>query len=169
MGSEGSKAFDYPGIFIEIPLVNRIRPRVKAWPEAGYPGVTSITERLLEHWRDPERILHIDSRVLAEAEAQEETPSLEAAALSDEQTANEEGETAEDSQPKAKRPTKTERAELLRRVVDTVGKVGRPGERIQKVISPITVSTGFTNRMSDPANGEPSSQRLSSLTSFARV
>jgi len=49
VASEGSKAFDAPGILIEIPLVNRIRPRVKAWPEAGYPGVTSITKRLLEH------------------------------------------------------------------------------------------------------------------------
>jgi type III restriction enzyme len=29
-------------------------PRVKAWREAGRPGVTSITKRLLEHWQDPE-------------------------------------------------------------------------------------------------------------------
>ena len=36
------------GIFVEIPLINWIRPRVKAWREAGYPGVTSITRRLLE-------------------------------------------------------------------------------------------------------------------------
>lgn len=34
--------------------MNQIRPRVKAWREAGYPGVTSITKRLLEHWQDPE-------------------------------------------------------------------------------------------------------------------
>jgi len=54
VASESSKAFDDPGIFIEIPLVNQIRPRVKRWREAGYPGVTSITKRLLEHWRDPE-------------------------------------------------------------------------------------------------------------------
>ena len=55
VASGDSKAFDDPGIFVEIPLVNQIRPRVKAWCEAGYPGVTSITKRLLEHWRDPER------------------------------------------------------------------------------------------------------------------
>lgn len=55
VASPDSKAFDDPGIFVEIPLVNQIRPRVKAWREAGYPGVTSITKRLLEHWRDPER------------------------------------------------------------------------------------------------------------------
>lgn len=54
VASGESKAFDDPGIFIEIPLVNQIRPRVKAWREAGYPGVTAITKRLLDHWRDPE-------------------------------------------------------------------------------------------------------------------
>ena len=54
VASGDSKAFDDPGIFIEIPLVNQIRPRVKAWREAGYPGVSSITKRLLEHWQDPE-------------------------------------------------------------------------------------------------------------------
>ena len=52
--SESSKAFDDPGTFVEIPLVNKIRPRIKDWREAGYPGVTSITKRLLEHWQDPE-------------------------------------------------------------------------------------------------------------------
>ncbi len=55
VATPGSRSFDDPGIFVEIPLVNQIRPRVKAWREAGYPGVTSITKRLLEHWRDPER------------------------------------------------------------------------------------------------------------------
>ena len=54
IASGDSKTFDDPGIFVEIPLVNRIRPRVKMWSEAGYPGVTSITKRLLEHWTDPE-------------------------------------------------------------------------------------------------------------------
>ncbi len=54
VATPGSKSFDDPGIFVEIPLVNQIRPRVKAWREAGYPGVTSITKRLLDHWRDPE-------------------------------------------------------------------------------------------------------------------
>jgi hypothetical protein len=54
VATPGSKSFDDPGIFVEIPLVNRIRPRVKAWREAGCPGVTSITKRLLAHWRDPE-------------------------------------------------------------------------------------------------------------------
>jgi type III restriction enzyme len=54
VASERSRAFDDPGRFVEIPLVNQIRPRVKAWREAGYPGVTSVTRRLLEYWTDPE-------------------------------------------------------------------------------------------------------------------
>ena len=54
IASESSKSFDDPGVFVEIPLVNQIRPRVKAWREAGYPGVSGITKRLLEHWTNPE-------------------------------------------------------------------------------------------------------------------
>lgn len=54
MATPNSKAFDDPGIFVEIDIVNQIRPRVKAWRAAGYPGVTGISKRLLEHWQDPE-------------------------------------------------------------------------------------------------------------------
>ena len=54
VASEGSRSFDDPGHFVEIPLVNQIRSRVQAWREAGYPGVTGITKRLLEHWNAPE-------------------------------------------------------------------------------------------------------------------
>ena len=54
VASESSQAFDDPGIFIPIELPNRIRPRVKEWREEGYPGASSITRRLLEHWQDPE-------------------------------------------------------------------------------------------------------------------
>jgi type III restriction enzyme len=50
-----SVSFDDPGVFIELPLVNQIRSRVKAWRENGYPGVTGITKRLLEHWHDREQ------------------------------------------------------------------------------------------------------------------
>lgn len=59
VASESSQSFDDPGHFVEIPLVNQIRPRVREWREKGYPGVTGITKRLLEHWTDPEEF---DSR-----------------------------------------------------------------------------------------------------------
>ena len=54
VASKDSRSFDDPGVFMEIPLVNRIRPRVKAWREAGHPGVSGVTRRLLRHWMDPE-------------------------------------------------------------------------------------------------------------------
>lgn len=54
MATPNSKAFDDPGIFVEIDIVNQIRPRIKAWRESGYQGVTGITKRLLDHWQDPE-------------------------------------------------------------------------------------------------------------------
>lgn len=54
VASETSKAFDDPGIFNEIGLVNAIRPRIKKWRETGYPGVSGITKRLLEHWKNNE-------------------------------------------------------------------------------------------------------------------
>jgi type III restriction enzyme len=53
--SESSKTFDDPGVFVELPLVNKIRPRVKAWRGANYQGTSGISKRLLEHWRDPEQ------------------------------------------------------------------------------------------------------------------
>ena len=54
VATPGSKSFDDPGIFVPIELVKKIRPRVKAWREKDYPGVTGITRRLLHHWQDPE-------------------------------------------------------------------------------------------------------------------
>src|SRR3990167_5112604 len=45
--------FDDPGEFVEIELVNKIRPRVKQWRENGYPNVTGTTRKLLEFWNDP--------------------------------------------------------------------------------------------------------------------
>jgi type III restriction enzyme len=35
-----------------LELVNRIRERVDAWRVASYPGITSVTRSLLEHWND---------------------------------------------------------------------------------------------------------------------
>jgi type III restriction enzyme len=53
--SDASKSFDDPGEFVELPLVNKIRPRVEAWRDADYPSASGITKRLLAHWRDPEQ------------------------------------------------------------------------------------------------------------------
>lgn len=37
---------------VDLELVNRIRERVDEWRKADYPGITSVTRRLLEHWQD---------------------------------------------------------------------------------------------------------------------
>jgi type III restriction enzyme len=79
----------------------------------------------------PERILHIDSKVLEMAEAKDETMSLVGA--------NEE----DDEEKPIKKLTKAELAEQLREIVDTVGKKGEPGEQIQKVISVGMLSEGW--------------------------
>jgi len=53
VATPGSKSFDDPGLPFPIPLVNKIRERVKKWREENYPGTTGITKRLLEHWYNP--------------------------------------------------------------------------------------------------------------------
>lgn len=52
IAGQGKNQYNDIGQFIELPLVNTIRPRIKAWREAGYPGVTGVTKKLLEHWND---------------------------------------------------------------------------------------------------------------------
>lgn len=54
IASPGSQSFDDPGVFRELPLVNQIRERVSSWRASGYPGVTGTTQRLLQHWYDPD-------------------------------------------------------------------------------------------------------------------
>jgi type III restriction enzyme len=50
-GATGADAGSEVGTAIEMTLVNRIRERVKAWREAGWPGVTRTTEELLRWWQ----------------------------------------------------------------------------------------------------------------------
>ena len=52
VASADSRSFDDPGVFVEIPLVNTIRARVKAWCQAGHPGTSAVTRRLLRHWHE---------------------------------------------------------------------------------------------------------------------
>ena len=54
IATPNSKSYNDPGIFIKIDSVNKIRERVNKWRDNNYPGISSITKRLLEHWQDPE-------------------------------------------------------------------------------------------------------------------
>jgi len=87
---------------------------------------------LIDELANPERTLHIDSKVLDAAEAKADEGETEAPEPE-----------ADDDEPKAKKLTKDEQAELLRRTVDTVGHVGKPGEQIQNVISVGMLSEGW--------------------------
>ena len=58
IATQDSKAFDDPGEFRELELVNRIRNRVDDWREKNYPNVTGITRQLLEFWRDKDKRQH---------------------------------------------------------------------------------------------------------------
>jgi type III restriction enzyme len=79
----------------------------------------------------PDKILHIDSKVIREAE--EKSGASEVETTSDEDDTNE----------PTVRLSRVERAELLRQTVDTIGKVGKPGEQIHKVISVGMLSEGW--------------------------
>jgi type III restriction enzyme len=50
IANQGSNQFNEKGNFIPLPLVNDIRNRVKAWRINNYPGITSVTRKLIEHW-----------------------------------------------------------------------------------------------------------------------
>ncbi|MGI6154006.1 MAG: BPTD_3080 family restriction endonuclease [Christensenellaceae bacterium] len=54
VAGQGSNAYNDIGQFIELPLVNMIRTRVATWRDAGYPGITGVTKKLLDHWNDKE-------------------------------------------------------------------------------------------------------------------
>ena len=80
----------------------------------------------------PDRILHIDSKVLELAESQEE-----------ESTSGEASVEEEASEEPVTKLSKKELAERLRKIVDTVGRRGELGEQIQSVISVGMLSEGW--------------------------
>ncbi len=91
----------------------------------------------IEELADPDKILHIDSKVLEKAEARDEVPEDQ------EPTEPEEGNGSGEEESPQKKLSKKDQAERLRQMVDTVGQVGKPGGSIQKVISVGMLSEGW--------------------------
>ncbi len=87
----------------------------------------------IDELRCPQRTLHIDSKVLDKAEAQIEATEITAPV----------GENDENDDAPVRKLTKDQQAELLRQMVDTVGKPGAPGAEIQNVISVGMLSEGW--------------------------
>lgn len=82
---------------------------------------------LIDELCNPEKTLHIDSKVLKDAESSDEGTTIDFT-------------TDESDEIKL---TKKQQAELLRQKVDTVGKKGQPGEQVQNVISVGMLSEGW--------------------------
>ena len=82
----------------------------------------------------PDKTLHIDSKVLNEAESQDESIL---------KNGNGDEPDSENEEKPVRKLTKLELAEMLRKIVDTVGQVGKPGEQIQNVISVGMLSEGW--------------------------
>ena len=93
----------------------------------------------------PEGLLHIDSRVLDQAEEEDEPVQLKLVPEAEDADgdAMEDGE--QENRP-ARKLSKKDQAELLRLQVDTVGREGQPGEKIQNVISVGMLSEGWDAR-----------------------
>ena len=89
----------------------------------------------IDELQAPEKTLHIDSKVLNKAEASEEAAALDGSPASGDEEEAEEGS--------VRKLSKREQAEWLRQMVDTVGQMGKPGEKIQAVISVGMLSEGW--------------------------
>jgi type III restriction enzyme len=85
-----------------------------------------------------DRTLHIDSKVLEKAEAREDDEPLDQTDAAD--------DAGDDEERPARKLTRQEQAERLRVQVDTVGQPGKPGERIQNVISVGMLTEGWDAR-----------------------
>ena len=127
--------FRTPPVIISVVNRTETAARIKYAFDRGKIHIVELT--------DPEKTLHIDSKVLDQAEAQEEPTALA-----------EPEEESEDDDVSVKKLTKQQQAELLRLTVDTVGQPGKPGEQIQNVISVGMLSEGW-DATSDPHQGKP--------------
>ncbi len=81
---------------------------------------------------EPEGMLHIDSKVLKQAEEREPESSK--------------AETAADKEDSGRKITQKQQAEILREKVNSVGQLGKPGGQIQNVISVGMLSEGWDAR-----------------------
>ena len=52
IASSTHKSYDEFGLIKEIPLVNDIRSRIELWRKENYSGLTGVSRRLLEFWKE---------------------------------------------------------------------------------------------------------------------
>lgn len=71
IATDASKTEDARGTFIDLPLANAIRGRVRDWRNQNYPNVTSVTRELLDHWNRRDREVRADPLFFCQREAME--------------------------------------------------------------------------------------------------
>jgi type III restriction enzyme len=121
-----------PPVMITVANRTETAARVKYHFDSGRVAIPELS--------NPDRTLHIDSKVLEMAEAQAE----EAAAQSSDTTPDASGDDdeAEFSEP-TRKLSKKEQAQRLRDMVDSIGKPGGLGQNTQHVISVAMLSEGW--------------------------
>ena len=119
------KGFETPPVMITVANRTETAARVK--------HAFDRKEVLIDELCNSQRTLHIDSKVLADAEAAEEPIAQ----------VDQHGVAAQSEDAPTRKLTRKEQAELLRSQVDTVGRAGKPGEQIQNVISVGMLSEGW--------------------------
>jgi type III restriction enzyme len=121
-----------PPVMITVANRTETAARVKYHFDSGRVSIAELC--------NPDRTLHIDSRVLELAEAQAETAAAQA-------TDTAAGTGGEDDEAEAggqtARLTKREQAQRLRDTVDSIGKVGGLGQNIRHVISVAMLTEGW--------------------------
>jgi type III restriction enzyme len=120
-----------PPVMITVANRTETAARVKYHFDSGRVSIPELG--------DPNRTLHIDSKVLELAEAQAEEAAQASDAAPD---ANADDEETESGEP-ARKFTKKEQAQRLRDTVDSIGKISGQGQNIQHVISVAMLTEGW--------------------------
>jgi type III restriction enzyme len=119
-----------PPVMITVANRTETAARVKYHFDSGRASIPELT--------DPDRTLHIDSKVLELAEAQAEETQAQV---------SESASSAEDAEDEASEPTrrlsKKDQAQRLRDTVDSIGKINGLGQNIQHVISVAMLTEGW--------------------------
>ena len=129
-----AKGLKTPPVMITVANRTETAARVNDFFEKNRLGIDELS--------DPEHILHIDSRVLEQAEG-EESLSSDEGAVDRPSSVRSDPSAADRSEDRARRKSKKDRAQSLRERVYSVGKEGGSGEGVRKVISVGMLSEGW--------------------------
>lgn len=124
-----------PPVMITVANRTETAARVKYHFDSGRASLPELC--------DPDRTLHIDSKVLELAEAQAEEATAQANEAAADTT---DGEADDEATEPTRKLSKKEQAQRLRDTVDSIGKIGGLGQNIRHVISVAMLTEGWDAR-----------------------